>query len=137
MKISNKTRNAITRFFNNPRLVEKSNIDYSASLIYNIDCFPRLLYRFARKIENGVRAVEKYAELKPDLVLMDITMPEMDGIEALKKIKAADPNANVVMCSAMGQQAMVIESIQAGAKDFIVKPFQAERVIEAVKKVVG
>ena len=57
MKISNKTRNAITRFFNNPRLVEKSNIDYSASLIYNIDCFPRLLYRFARKIENGVRAV--------------------------------------------------------------------------------
>ena len=86
---------------------------------------------------NGAKAVEKYAELKPDLVLMDITMPEMDGIEALKKIKASDPSASVIMCSAMGQQAMVIESIQSGAKDFIVKPFQADRVIEAVQKVVG
>ena len=73
----------------------------------------------------------------PDLVLMDITMPELDGIGALKKIKEADSNALVIMCSAMGQQAMVIESIQAGAKDFIVKPFQADRVLEAVKKVVG
>ena len=82
-------------------------------------------------------AVETYAELKPDLVLMDITMPEMDGIEALKKIKAADANASIIMCSAMGQQAMVIESIQSGAKDFIVKPFQADRVLEAVQKVVG
>ena len=81
--------------------------------------------------------VEKYPEAKPDLVLMDITMPEMDGIEALKKIKALDPGAKIIMCSAMGQQAMVIEAIQAGAKDFIVKPFQAERVLEAVKKVVG
>lgn len=68
---------------------------------------------------------------------MDITMPEMDGIEALKKIKAADANASIIMCSAMGQQAMVIESIQSGAKDFIVKPFQADRVLEAVQKVVG
>ena len=81
--------------------------------------------------------MEKYAELKPDLVFMDITMPEMDGIEALKKIKAADANASIIMCSAMGQQAMVIESIQSGAKDFIVKPFQADRVLEAVQKVVG
>ena len=81
--------------------------------------------------------VEKYPEAKPDLVLMDITMPEMDGIEALKKIKALDPGAKIIMCSAMGQQAMVIEAIQSGAKDFIVKPFQAERVLEAVKKVVG
>ena len=76
-------------------------------------------------------------ELKPDLVLMDITMPEMDGIESLKAIRAKDPNACVIMCSAMGQQAMVIEAIQSGAKDFIVKPFQAERVLEAVKKVIG
>ena len=82
-------------------------------------------------------AVDKYNEAKPDLVLMDITMPEMDGIQALKAIKANDPNAQVIMCSAMGQQAMVIEAIQSGAKDFIVKPFQAERVLEAVKKVVG
>lgn len=94
-------------------------------------------YNVAGEAENGAKAVEKYAELKPDLVLMDITMPEMDGIEALKKIKASDPSASVIMCSAMGQQAMVIESIQAGAKDFIVKPFQADRVLEAVKKVVG
>ena len=92
-------------------------------------------YNIAGEAEN--KAVEKYAELKPDLVLMDITMPEMDGIEALKKIKETDPNAAVIMCSAMGQQAMVIESIQSGAKDFIVKPFQADRVLEAVQKVVG
>ncbi len=94
-------------------------------------------YNVVGEAENGARAVEKYAELKPDLVLMDITMPEMDGIQALKKIKAADSSAMVIMCSAMGQQAMVIEAIQGGAKDFIVKPFQAERVLEAVKKVVG
>ena len=94
-------------------------------------------YNIAGEAENGAKAVEKYNELKPDLVLMDITMPETDGIEALKKIKAGDPNAMVIMCSAMGQQAMVIESIQSGAKDFIVKPFQADRVIEAVKKVIG
>jgi two-component system chemotaxis response regulator CheY len=75
--------------------------------------------------------------LKPDLVTLDITMPELDGIGALKGIKAADPNAVCIMCSAMGQQAMVIESIQAGAKDFIVKPFQADRVLEAVKKAIG
>ena len=74
---------------------------------------------------------------KPDLVLMDITMPEVDGIQALKNIKASDPNAKIIMCSAMGQQAMVIEAIQSGAKDFIVKPFQADRVLEAVKKVIG
>ena len=94
-------------------------------------------YNVVGEAENGVKAVEKYNELKPDLVLMDITMPEMDGIQALKKIKEADSSALVIMCSAMGQQAMVIESIQAGAKDFIVKPFQAERVLEAVKKVIG
>lgn len=86
---------------------------------------------------DGVQAIEKYAELKPDLVTMDITMPEMDGIAALKEIKAKDPNAVIIMCSAMGQQAMVIDAIQAGAKDFIVKPFQADRVIEAISKAIG
>ena len=75
-------------------------------------------YEIAAEAENGQKAVEKYPEAKPDLVLMDITMPEMDGIEALKKIKALDPGAKIIMCSAMGQQAMVIEAIQAGAKDF-------------------
>ena len=94
-------------------------------------------YDIAGEAENGMKAVEKYKEVKPDLVMMDITMPEMDGIQALKKIKEVDPGAVVVMCSAMGQQAMVIESIQSGAKDFIVKPFDKDRVLEAVKKVIG
>ncbi|SMB82249.1 two-component system, chemotaxis family, response regulator CheY [Desulfonispora thiosulfatigenes DSM 11270] len=84
--------------------------------------------------ENGVKAVELYQELKPDLVTMDITMPEKDGIEAVKEIKQIDPNAKVIMCSAMGQQMMVMEAIQAGAKDFIVKPFQQDRVVQAVEK---
>ncbi|MBQ5821989.1 MAG: response regulator, partial [Selenomonadaceae bacterium] len=87
--------------------------------------------------ENGMKALEKYQELKPDLTTMDITMPEMDGISAVKEIKKVDPNAKIVMCSAMGQQAMVIEAIQAGARDFIVKPFQPDRVLEAVRKAVG
>ena len=94
-------------------------------------------YNVAGEAENGLKAVEKYNETKPDLVMMDITMPEMDGIQALKKIKESDPGATVIMCAAMGQQAMVIEAIQSGAKDFIVKPFQADRVLEAIKKVVG
>lgn len=92
-------------------------------------------YQIVGEAEDGAKAVEKYEELKPDLVIMDITMPEMDGIEAVKRIIAADADATIVMCSAMGQQAMVIEAIQAGAKDFIVKPFQPERVLEAVSKV--
>ncbi|WP_339063308.1 response regulator [Tepidibacillus marianensis] len=83
---------------------------------------------------DGVQAVEKFNELRPDLVTLDITMPEMDGITALKEVRKIDPNAKVIMCSAMGQQAMVIDAIQAGAKDFIVKPFQADRVIEAISK---
>ncbi|MBU3804291.1 MAG: response regulator [Candidatus Cellulosilyticum pullistercoris] len=94
-------------------------------------------YEIAGEAENGLKAVEKYKELMPDLVLMDITMPEMNGIDAVKNIRAIDSAAKIVMCSAMGQQAMVIESIQAGAKDFIVKPFQADRILEAVRKVVG
>ena len=75
--------------------------------------------------------------MRPDLTTMDITMPEMDGISAVKEIKKVDPNAKVIMCSAMGQQAMVIEAIQSGARDFIVKPFQPDRVIEAVRKALG
>lgn len=94
-------------------------------------------YNIVGEAENGKKAIDVYTECKPDLVLMDITMPEMDGIQALKGIRANDPNAAIIMCSAMGQQAMVIEAIQSGAKDFIVKPFQAERVLEAVKKVIG
>lgn len=84
--------------------------------------------------ENGQQAVEMYEKLKPDLVTMDITMPEMDGITAVKKIRQLDPEARIIMCSAMGQQAMVMEAIQAGARDFVVKPFQQDRVIQALKK---
>lgn len=94
-------------------------------------------YEIVGEAENGVKALEKFQELKPDLTTMDITMPEMDGITAVKEIKKIDPNAKVIMCSAMGQQAMVVEAIQAGARDFIVKPFQPDRVLEAVRKAVG
>lgn len=94
-------------------------------------------FEICGEAENGARAIEKYKELNPELVIMDITMPEVDGIQAVKEIKKINGAAKVIMCSAMGQQAMVIEAIQAGAKDFIVKPFQAERIIEAVKKVLG
>ncbi|MBU3126691.1 response regulator [Clostridium tagluense] len=86
---------------------------------------------------NGLKAVELYKAEKPDVVTMDITMPDMDGIEAVKAIKIFDPAAKIIMCSAMGQQSMVMDAIRAGAKDFIVKPFQADRVIEAIKKVLG
>jgi two-component system chemotaxis response regulator CheY len=91
-------------------------------------------YDVVGEAADGQQAVEKYTELHPDLVTMDITMPEMDGITALKEIKKINPNSKVIMCSAMGQQAMVIDAIQAGAKDFIVKPFQADRVLEAISK---
>jgi len=101
------------------------------------DILTRNGYNVAGEAENGAKALEKYKELSPDLVLMDITMPEVDGIHALKNIRAEFPAAKVIMCSAMGQQAMVIDSIQNGACDFIVKPFQADRVIDAVKKAIG
>ena len=91
-------------------------------------------YEVVGEAENGSEAVQKYKDLDPDLVTMDITMPEMDGIEAVKKIREIDSDANIIMCSAMGQQSMVVEAIEAGAKDFIVKPFDDDRVIEAVEK---
>jgi two-component system chemotaxis response regulator CheY len=94
-------------------------------------------YEIVAEAADGAQAVEKYKEHQPDLVTMDITMPEMDGIAALKEIKQINPNAKVIMCSAMGQQAMVIDAIQAGAKDFIVKPFQADRVLEAIGKILS
>ncbi|HAZ37580.1 MAG TPA: two-component system response regulator [Clostridiaceae bacterium] len=91
-------------------------------------------YEIAGEATNGIKAIEIYKVEKPDLVTMDITMPDMDGIQAVKEIKAIDPNARIIMCSAMGQQSMVMDSIKSGARDFIVKPFQPERVLEAVKK---
>ena len=85
--------------------------------------------------ENGKVAIEKYKRLKPDLITMDITMPVMEGIEAVKHIIEADPNAKIIMCSAMGQQAVVIQAIEAGALEFIIKPFHGERILASIRKV--
>ena len=94
-------------------------------------------YEVVGEASNGRESVELYGQMKPDLVTMDITMPEMDGITAVKEIKKLDPNANVIMCTAMGQKNMVMEAVSAGAKDFIVKPFQPDKVIEAIEKIIG
>lgn len=94
-------------------------------------------FQVVGEANNGIKAVELYKKERPDVVTMDITMPDMDGIDAVKEIKAFDPAAKIIMCSAMGQQTMVMDAIKAGARDFIVKPFQPDRVLEAIKKVVG
>jgi two-component system, chemotaxis family, chemotaxis protein CheY len=92
-------------------------------------------HSIAGEASNGKEAVELYSEVKPDLVTMDITMPEMTGIEAVRAIRQIDKQANIIMFSAMGQQGMVVEAIQAGAKDFVVKPFDEKRVLEAIGKI--
>ena len=135
--------------------IEKSILEISKSNDFTTDNFFQIpkdsyvylkqLLKTANEFDDGhvrpfivlIHALSKYNELKPDLVTLDITMPNKDGIQALKEIKAADPNATCVMCSAMGQQSMVIDAIQSGAKDFIVKPFQADRVLESIRKVLG
>jgi len=94
-------------------------------------------YEIAAEAEDGNQAVEKYEEVNPDLVTMDITMPNMDGITAIKKILEKDPEAKIIVVSAMGQKALVIEALNSGAKDFIVKPFQPDRILEAVQKAAG
>jgi len=94
-------------------------------------------YEVVGEAENGQVALELYKKHKPDLVTMDITMPEMNGIDSVKAIREFDPGANIIMCSAMGQQAMVMEAIQAGAKDFIVKPFQQDRILQAIGRVLA
>jgi two-component system, chemotaxis family, chemotaxis protein CheY len=94
-------------------------------------------YEVVGEAETGSQAVERFKQLKPDLVTLDIVMPDMGGIDALREIIKADSGAKVLMCSAMGQQALVVEAIQAGAKDFVVKPFQPSRVLEAVQRVLG
>ena len=94
-------------------------------------------YDIVGEAESGSQAVQRYRDLKPDLVSMDIVMPDMGGIEAVREIVKHDPDAKILMCSAMGQQALVVEAIQAGAKDFVVKPFQPSRVLEAVQRVLG
>jgi two-component system, chemotaxis family, chemotaxis protein CheY len=94
-------------------------------------------YEIVGQAETGVQAIERYKTLRPDLVTMDIVMPDMGGIDAVREITSFDSNAKILMCSAMGQQALVVEAIQAGAKDFVVKPFQPSRVLEAVQRVLG
>ncbi len=100
-------------------------------------CLTKAGYDQLIEAGDGAIAVETYNAEKPDLVLMDITMPNMDGIQALGAIKGADPSAKIVMCSAMGQEAMVVEAIRLGALDFIVKPFKPERIVETVTKILG
>ena len=94
-------------------------------------------YEVIGEAESGAQAVEKFRQLRPDLVTMDIVMPDMGGIEAVREICKESPEAKILMCSAMGQQALVVEAIQAGAKDFVVKPFQPSRVLEAVQRLLG
>ncbi len=94
-------------------------------------------YEVVGEAESGLQAVERYKALLPDIVTMDIVMPDMGGIDAVKAITSAHPDAKILMCSAMGQQALVVEAIQAGAKDFVVKPFQPARVLEAVQRVLA
>lgn len=94
-------------------------------------------HSMAGEAGNGIEAVKKFVEVKPDAVFLDITMPEMNGIEALKRIKGIDPNAKIIICSALGQQEMLAQAIQYGAKDFIVKPFEEARLIAALEQVMS
>lgn len=94
-------------------------------------------YEVVGEAQNGLEAIEVYLKEQPDVIMMDITMPEMDGLQALREIKKIDPSAKIIMCSAMGQQAMVMDAIQSGASDFIVKPFQTDRALQALEKVVN
>lgn len=101
------------------------------------DILSRAGHEVIGEASNGVEAIERYHDLRPDLVTMDIVMPLKSGIEALQEITAKDPTARVVMCSALGQDSLVIEAVQAGARDFIVKPFKEERVLDVVRRVAG
>jgi two-component system chemotaxis response regulator CheY len=92
-------------------------------------------FRVVGEASNGEEAVELYQDKRPDVVLLDITMPKMDGLAALKQILKIDPEAKVIMCSALGQQSLMVQALQLGAKDFIVKPFREERVIAAIKHI--
>lgn len=107
-------------------------VDDAAFMRLNLKNILKDEYEIVGEAENGKEAVEKYQDLEPDIVTMDITMPEMDGLEAIKAIKDINPDAKIVVCSAMGQQKMVIKAIETGAKDFVVKPFKEDRVLNAI-----
>ncbi len=91
-------------------------------------------YTVVGEASDGIQVVEKYKSLKPDLVVLDITMPNMNGLEAMRRIFQIDPKARIIMCSALGQQKLIVEAIQAGVRDFIVKPFKPERILSAIEK---
>lgn len=101
------------------------------------NCLSKAGYTNLIEAADGQLALEAYQRETPDLVIMDITMPNMDGIQALQAIKAVDPNSRVVMCSAMGQESMVVDAIHLGALDFIVKPFKPDRILQTVGKILG
>jgi two-component system chemotaxis response regulator CheY len=102
-----------------------------------IDILTKAGYEVVAEAGNGIEAYQKFKEFKPDLVTMDITMPEMTGIESVRMITKEFPDAKILMCSAMGQEGMVIDSVKSGAKGFIVKPFVAEKVISEIQKLIG
>src|SRR3954452_18017587 len=125
------------------RPTERRVTDMARVLVVDVAAFMRTVVSDALKrgghevtgeASNGVEAVARYQELQPELMTLDITMPEMDGLAALKEIIAIDPRARIIMCSALGQESKVLEAIKAGAKDFVVKPFKADRVLDAVGK---
>lgn len=101
------------------------------------NCLSKAGYDNLLEAADGQEAVNVYNTEKPDLVIMDITMPNKDGIQALKEIKASDPESKIVMCSAMGQESMVVDAIRFGAMDFIVKPFKPDRILQTVQKILG
>ncbi|CCU80796.1 Chemotaxis regulator-transmits chemoreceptor signals to flagelllar motor components CheY [Halanaerobium saccharolyticum subsp. saccharolyticum DSM 6643] len=109
-------------------------VDDAAFMRLNLKNILKDNFEVVGEAENGKEAVELYQEVKPDIVTMDITMPIMDGLEAIKAIQDIDPSAKIVVCSAMGQQKIVIQAIELGAKDFIVKPFKKDRVMESLEK---
>ena len=114
------------------RVLVVDDTDFMRMTLRNV--LERNGYEVVGEAATGVEAVELYQSLKPDLVTMDITMPEMDGITAIREIMKMDPQARIIVCSALGQKNMVIEALTAGAKDYLVKPFQPERVLEALEK---
>ncbi len=101
------------------------------------DMITKAGYEIAGEAASGKEAIEKYRDLNPDVVTMDTMMPEMNGVEATKEIMRLNPNAKVIICSAMGQQVMVMEAMQAGARDFMVKPFRQDKVMETLSKVMN
>ena len=93
-------------------------------------------YRIVGEASDGIEAIEKYKALSPDIIILDITMPNMNGLDAMYNILKIDPSAKIVMCSALGQQQLIVEAIKAGVKDFIVKPFKSERMLSAIAKAI-